>query len=371
MKRILSSLLVVVLAWATFSCTTTPKSQDNFTAEVTIENMDNVLVYLEQYNNGKMEVVDSAELIEGKATFSGFLEFPEFYYITMKDQQGGSPFFADIGTNIVNISLLKQSQPTVTGSNAHALLDEFNQSIMAIDNKLSELYQQYRQAKTDDDQEKIKELDAQYEVLDAEKKSFMLNFAKKHTNSVVSAYIIKANSYMFELVELESVANVLDASIATSSDVEWLNKRIAILQSVAIGQPFVDFTQNDTAGNPVVLSEAVKGKYVLVDFWASWCSPCRAENPNVVAAYEKYHDKGFDVFGVSFDKSHDKWLQAIADDQLAWGHVSDLEGWGNAAGKLYGIQSIPQNILINPEGIIIERNLRGEDLQEYLAELFK
>ena len=138
--------------------------------------------------------------------------------------------------------------------------------------------------------------------------------------------------------------------------------RVEILRSVQIGQPAPDFTQNDTAGNPLTLS-SLKGKYLLVDFWASWCSPCRTENPNVVEAWKKYHKKGFDILGVSLDRNRDKWIEAIDKDDLTWNHVSDLQYWSNAAAKLYGVNLIPANVLLDPEGIIIGRNLKGEDLQ--------
>ena len=117
-------------------------------------------------------------------------------------------------------------------------------------------------------------------------------------------------------------------------------------------------------------AEAGKG-VVLVDFWASWCGPCRQENPNVVKAYEKFKDRGFDILGVSLDDNKDKWLKAVEADKLTWTHVSDLKGWKNAAADLYGVRAIPQNVLIDPKGKIIAKNLRGDKLEEKLEELMK
>jgi peroxiredoxin len=151
---------------------------------------------------------------------------------------------------------------------------------------------------------------------------------------------------------------------------KFLEDYLAILKRTSVGQPYVPFSMADSAGVEIALAGLTGTNYLLVDFWASWCSPCREENPNLVALYNEYHEKGFDIFGVSFDSRRERWLQAIADDQLTWTHVSDLKGWENAAGKLYGIRSIPSNVLLDPNGVIIARNLRGEDLRNKLKEIF-
>ena len=143
----------------------------------------------------------------------------------------------------------------------------------------------------------------------------------------------------------------------------------AIAKKTGIGAIAMDFTQKNTAGKPVKLSD-YRGKYVLLDFWASWCGPCRAENPNVLDNYEKYHSKGLEILGVSLDEKKDAWLKAIKDDGLEWAHVSDLKGWKNDVAKEYNIRAVPSNFLIDKEGKIVAVDLRGEELTQKLQEIF-
>jgi thiol-disulfide isomerase/thioredoxin len=149
----------------------------------------------------------------------------------------------------------------------------------------------------------------------------------------------------------------------------WMDEQVKQARTMSVGGAAPDFTQNTPEGAPLSLSK-FKGKVTLVDFWASWCGPCRRENPNVVSMYKKYKDKGFDILSVSLDSNKDSWLKAIKDDGLVWNHVSDLKGWQNDAAKLYGVRSIPQTVLVDKDGNVIARNLRGELLEARLDEIF-
>ena len=167
---------------------------------------------------------------------------------------------------------------------------------------------------------------------------------------------------------LDSIYKNFDKSIENSEYVKIIKERLDIIKKVSIGKLAPDIIMADTNGVPFKLS-SLRGKVVLIDFWASWCRPCRGENPNVVAAYNAYKDKGFDILGVSLDQNKASWIKAINDDKLTWHHVSDLKGWKNEAGKMYGVNSIPHSVLLDKRGIIIATDLRGEELLKKLDEI--
>lgn len=249
-----------------------------------------------------------------------------------------------------------------------AQLKPMNEKLAALNNEFRSASPERQQA-----QEFRNGLQARFEQIREQQNAVLKAFVKAHPESFVSVSAIQRLSQeSSDPVEMESLIGKLSPVLQRNASIQEVSAGLQAAKKTAVGVQAMDFTQEDVNGKPVKLSD-FKGKYVLLDFWASWCGPCRQENPNVVKAYNKYRDKNFTVLGVSLDRENgkDAWLKAIKDDGLTWTQVSDLKFWNNSVAVMYGIKAIPKNFLIDPAGKIVASDLRGDELDSKLAELLK
>jgi len=326
------------------------------------------IVLLEQRIDKKYVKIDSVISPDGTFEFTGSVEIPDVYYITVPGKRSKSLIFLEnsqMGFTAHADSLWK---PVLTGSAVHDEYKTLQASLTEIYGKARELYASYREADQAGDEEKVIKIEKEIEAVNEKAEEFQRTYLDENPASFIAPYIVQNLHYQKEADEIEALIAKLDPSLNESSLLGSLTRKVEALKKVAVGMPAPEFTQNDSMGKPVSLS-SFRGKYLLIDFWAAWCPPCRAENPNVVKAYEKYHDKGFEVLGVSLDRTRDAWMKAVKDDGLTWTQVSDLKYWSNEVAALYAISSIPSNLLLDRDGVIIHKGLTGDDLHSALEAL--
>ncbi len=313
------------------------------------------------------QIVASAKAVKGKFMLKGSVEEPGLFFLALGDAQPQYIFLdnSNIGIEGKNSDL---KSLLIKGSSSHSDFTDFRK---IFDPLVGELNGTAAQMNKTADAVERSGLQEKYDSVSQLVQKGIDEFISKKPASFVSTFLLTITMQMNEdVATLENRFNKLKPEIRNSRMGAALQQQILISKTGAVGTQALDFTQPDINGNPVALS-SFRGKYVLVDFWASWCRPCRIENPNVVENFNKFKERNFTVLGVSLDRPGQKenWLKAIEQDKLSWTNVSDLKFWQNEAAQLYRVNGIPFNILIDPQGKVIARNLRGPDLQHKLCEV--
>ena len=359
MRKLLLSIVAASMTLA--AC----NAQSGYKVTGTVEGMPDGKAIIATVNGSSLDTLAKADVKNGSFEFTGNVSEPTGAYIMVIGQRGAIPFMLENANITVNAG---QAGLTVTGSEGQKIYDQFMAINTTTQQEAMKLQQEYQAA--NGDQAKMQAVQEAYAKLMTDAQAKETELIKANPDSYVSTFVIVSGMGQMEYEQLKERYNLLGEKAKASAQGKAIAAQIAKLESTAIGQIAPNFTITTPEGESISLYD-IKGKVKLIDFWASWCGPCRGENPHVVEIYKEYHPKGLEIFGVSLDNNKEAWVKAIADDGLVWKHGSDLKGWQSAPAQLYSVSGIPHTVLLDENNNIIAKNLRGDELKQKIAELLK
>lgn len=365
-------IIALILIAFNIACQKEEPVEKGYVIKAELANADSSMAYL-MTRNDSWDIMDSTMILNGTFELKGSLEMPEMYYIRIgQSRRNMIPVFLENKNFNLKGNFDSLDEVNVEGGEMQGLYNSYKSGISGYDDRMKKLYEDYMIADSLGDMAQMSKIDSMWEDLDKEKIDYIKNYAFDNNMNVFGPYLTVSSelNYTMTLPEFEELYMAFDTVLIGSKYYIKLQERIKTLESIQVGNTMPSFSQADTSGK-MISSDEFRGKYLLIDFWASWCGPCRRENPNVVAMYNELHDKGpgFEILGVSLDESKENWIQAIEADGLTWPHVSDLKGWSNEVAGQYGINSIPHTVLVDPDGKIIAHKLRGDELRSKLESL--
>lgn len=370
-------LLVVISTAFLFSCNKETNS-DGYQVSGTIDSIqDGVKVFIETPDNqGGVIAIDTAFVKDGKFEFKGNAKEIEIAYLQIEDLQGKIPFVLE--NQKITITAYKDSLQAskIGGSYNNDELTKFNKEFENFQKKVVKFQEEHSDAfmaaQQANDTEAMTKISEDYMVLEKEFTVFTNEYTTENPNSFVTLMLLAqmANNPDADFSKVKADAEALSPELKSTKIGVEMQEKLKSLSSTSVGQIAPDFSAPNPEGKIVSLKESL-GKVTLIDFWASWCGPCRRENPNVVALYNEFHDKGFNIIGVSLDKEDkkDEWIKAIEVDKLTWTQISNLKHWQDPIARQYNVQGIPATFLLDAEGKIVAKNLRGAELRAKVAEL--
>jgi peroxiredoxin len=362
----MKKILILLVAAVMFACN---NNQEDFTIKIDVEELAGTQLALMQNVAGEIVTVDSVLLDEsGTGTLSGVIENPEIMYLGERGERSPIQIYMDnydytVSGTLDDLKIEADGGPQVEYNSYLEGTKEFQGKQQGV---IEEFYAAQAEGADEATMNAILE---RYYAINNEKSAYDSTFMAINPASPVSLFLLRSIYYSMDADELETALSAFDESLQDTQYYTHMTDHLERMRSVAIGQKYTDLELPDENGEMMKLSDVAEKGVLLIDFWAAWCGPCRNANPGIVEIYNEFGDKGFDIIGVSLDRSKEEWLQAIEDDKLTWHHMSDLKFWQSEAAKTYAVAAIPHTVLLDADGTIIAKNLSKDELKKKLTEL--